>query len=251
MRRLTSRSSIQWWIAVSVMALVATIDPSAAPRRPRARVDKAVEAAITRGGQEKVRLIVRTDPSQRKILKELLGKRSGHRVRHESARMSMLAMEVPADQVDDITRLPGMESASIDAPLTATAVAATPAQPVTSALLKATLGVHAADGFTGAGVGIAIVDSGIAPSAEQFTQLLAQGDAQAGAVDLLIRTGGEKRLSDFLLWECAYAELWFSDLMWPDFGRDELAQALADFRRRERRFGGLGPAPIAQQSAAD
>jgi undecaprenyl diphosphate synthase len=56
-------------------------------------------------------------------------------------------------------------------------------------------------------------------------------------VDLLIRTGGEKRLSDYLLWECAYAELLFTDRMWPDFGGDELEAALAEFSRRERRFG--------------
>jgi undecaprenyl diphosphate synthase len=58
-------------------------------------------------------------------------------------------------------------------------------------------------------------------------------------VDLLIRTGGEQRLSDFLLWECAYAELYFSDTMWPDFGAAELARAVAAFRARERRFGSL------------
>jgi undecaprenyl diphosphate synthase len=58
-------------------------------------------------------------------------------------------------------------------------------------------------------------------------------------VDLLIRTGGEQRLSDFLLWECAYAELWFTDRMWPDFTADELAAAIEDFRARDRRFGGL------------
>ncbi|HEV8304848.1 MAG TPA: polyprenyl diphosphate synthase [Gemmatimonadales bacterium] len=58
-------------------------------------------------------------------------------------------------------------------------------------------------------------------------------------VDLLIRTGGEQRLSDFLLWECAYAELWFTDRMWPDFGAADLAAAVADFQARERRFGGL------------
>ncbi len=58
-------------------------------------------------------------------------------------------------------------------------------------------------------------------------------------VDLLIRTGGEQRLSDFLLWECAYAELWFSDSMWPDFGPPQLAAARSDFTARERRFGGL------------
>ena len=58
-------------------------------------------------------------------------------------------------------------------------------------------------------------------------------------VDLLIRTGGEQRLSDFLLWEAAYAELYFSDTMWPDFGAAELARALGDFHTRQRRFGGL------------
>jgi undecaprenyl diphosphate synthase len=56
-------------------------------------------------------------------------------------------------------------------------------------------------------------------------------------VDLLIRTGGEQRLSDFLLWECAYAELYFTDQLWPDFGTAELQAALADFARRQRRFG--------------
>jgi undecaprenyl diphosphate synthase len=58
-------------------------------------------------------------------------------------------------------------------------------------------------------------------------------------VDLLIRTGGEKRLSDFLLWEAAYAELHFTDRMWPDFGPPDLAEAVTEFGRRERRFGGL------------
>ncbi|MDX1383766.1 MAG: polyprenyl diphosphate synthase, partial [Thermoanaerobaculia bacterium] len=58
-------------------------------------------------------------------------------------------------------------------------------------------------------------------------------------LDLLIRTGGEKRLSDFLLWESAYAELHFSDRLWPDFRPGDLALAVHDFRSRERRFGGL------------
>ena len=60
-----------------------------------------------------------------------------------------------------------------------------------------------------------------------------------GDVDLLIRSGGEKRLSDFLLWESAYAELCFVDTLWPDFGADDLRAAIADFSGRERRFGGL------------
>jgi undecaprenyl diphosphate synthase len=58
-------------------------------------------------------------------------------------------------------------------------------------------------------------------------------------VDLVIRTGGERRLSDFLLWESAYAELVFLDLMWPDFTASHLDAALAEFRARDRRFGGL------------
>ncbi len=61
-------------------------------------------------------------------------------------------------------------------------------------------------------------------------------------VDLLIRTSGEQRLSDFLLWECAYAELHFTPRLWPDFGGEDLAAAVADFRRRERRFGAVDPA---------
>jgi undecaprenyl diphosphate synthase len=60
-------------------------------------------------------------------------------------------------------------------------------------------------------------------------------------VDLLIRTGGERRLSDFLLWECAYAELVFSPRMWPDFGAADLAAAVREFRNRDRRFGAVPP----------
>ena len=55
--------------------------------------------------------------------------------------------------------------------------------------------------------------------------------------DLLIRTSGEQRLSNFLLWECAYAELYFTDVMWPDFGREHLLAAVEAFSRRQRRFG--------------
>ncbi len=61
--------------------------------------------------------------------------------------------------------------------------------------------------------------------------------AQLPPLDLFIRTGGEKRLSNFLLWQAAYAELYFTDTLWPDFGADELEKALVDFGMRERRFG--------------
>jgi undecaprenyl diphosphate synthase len=74
------------------------------------------------------------------------------------------------------------------------------------------------------------------PSPEQLARALT---AESGDLDLLIRTGGEQRLSDFLLWESAYAELYFADTMWPDFGAAELEAALANFRSRERRFGGV------------
>jgi len=78
------------------------------------------------------------------------------------------------------------------------------------------------------------------PSRESFDRILAGPDADRGNdVDLLIRTGGEKRLSDFLLWELAYAELCFVDTLWPDFDAEGLRAAIADFWRRDRRFGGL------------
>ena len=76
--------------------------------------------------------------------------------------------------------------------------------------------------------------------AQRFQDLLAEVDhslTQSGPVDLLIRTGGEQRLSDFLLWDCAYAELYFTDRLWPDFGEADLNAALDDFAGRQRRFG--------------
>ena len=88
---------------------------------------------------------------------------------------------------------------------------------------------------------------------QDFHHLLQEVDhscPQASEVDLLIRTGGEKRLSDFLLWECAYAELYFTERMWPDFGGPDLAAAIDAFRRRERRFGGLPDAPAAPPAPA-
>jgi undecaprenyl diphosphate synthase len=77
------------------------------------------------------------------------------------------------------------------------------------------------------------------PSLDRFGELVAPG---AETVDLLIRTGGEKRLSDFLLWESAYAELFFTDKMWPEFGPQDLEAAVTEFRGRERRYGRVGVA---------
>jgi undecaprenyl diphosphate synthase len=83
------------------------------------------------------------------------------------------------------------------------------------------------------------------PSADLLGSMLAQAlTAESGAVDLLIRTGGEKRLSDFLLWESAYAELLFTDRMWPDFDAADLDASLAEFNRRERRFGAVPASPV-------
>ncbi|MGD0014156.1 MAG: di-trans,poly-cis-decaprenylcistransferase, partial [Bryobacteraceae bacterium] len=80
------------------------------------------------------------------------------------------------------------------------------------------------------------------PTREQFARLLAEANHAPGPapdVDLLIRTGGEQRLSDFVLWESAYAELHFTPRMWPDFGAADLETALRAFHSRERRFGAL------------
>ncbi|MEP7353666.1 MAG: undecaprenyl diphosphate synthase family protein, partial [Acidobacteriota bacterium] len=68
-------------------------------------------------------------------------------------------------------------------------------------------------------------------------------------VDLLIRTSGEQRLSDFLLWECAYAEMVFTSRMWPAFTSDDLASAVDTFHRRDRRFGAVTVAEPARRSA--
>jgi undecaprenyl diphosphate synthase len=79
-------------------------------------------------------------------------------------------------------------------------------------------------------------------TAAAFEQLLAEAEGGAtpvAPVDLLIRSGGEQRLSDFLLWESAYAELVFTLAMWPDFTADHLDAAVCEFRGRDRRFGGL------------
>lgn len=89
-------------------------------------------------------------------------------------------------------------------------------------------------------------NAGRAMSRETFATMMNES-IHAGPVrdvDLLIRTGGEQRLSDFLLWECAYAELYFTDRMWPEFSTADLEAAVREFRGRERRFGGVGE-PVA------
>jgi undecaprenyl diphosphate synthase len=95
----------------------------------------------------------------------------------------------------------------------------------------------------------------IVDAARDFAEAVERGEARAAdldeyalegrlstagvpAPDLIIRTSGEKRLSNFLLWECAYAELVFQDVLWPDYGPEHLQAAVAEFNQRERRYGG-------------
>ncbi len=86
------------------------------------------------------------------------------------------------------------------------------------------------------------IAQGTTPTREAFERSLQEAiHAPSGTrdVDLLIRTGGEQRLSDFLLWESAYAELYFTDVPWPDFGEADLASAVQSFAARDRRYGGI------------
>ncbi|MCG8467723.1 MAG: polyprenyl diphosphate synthase [Gemmatimonadetes bacterium] len=92
------------------------------------------------------------------------------------------------------------------------------------------------------------VAEGIPPAWEAFERSIYEvSHAPPGPrdVDLLIRTGGERRLSDFLLWESAYAELFFTEILWPDFGEAELAAAVEEYGRRDRRYGGISRTPRA------
>jgi undecaprenyl diphosphate synthase len=75
---------------------------------------------------------------------------------------------------------------------------------------------------------------------DEATFEAALSTAEASAPDLIIRTSGEQRLSNFLLWEAAYAELVFQDVLWPDYGPKHLAEAVETYRKRERRYGGAG-----------
>jgi undecaprenyl diphosphate synthase len=117
--------------------------------------------------------------------------------------------------------------------------------------LRVAIDYSSRDAITRAAAGVTTALSiGTTHSVELVGRMLTQAlTAESGEVDLLIRTGGEKRLSDFLLWESAYAELVFTDRMWPEFDAAELDAALCEFRSRERRFGGV-PAAVAHPAAS-
>jgi undecaprenyl diphosphate synthase len=115
--------------------------------------------------------------------------------------------------------------------------------------LRVAVDYSSRDAIARAAAGAAsVLSNGTQPSPELLGEMVMHAlTAKSGEVDLLIRTGGEKRLSDFLLWESAYAELVFTDRMWPDFNEADLDAALEEFRHRERRFGSVpaSTAPIA------
>ena len=107
----------------------------------------------------------------------------------------------------------------------------------------------------------------IVQSARQLAQEVKAGDIEAESIseetlsnklatkkfpdpDLFIRTGGEKRISNFLIWQMAYTELYFTDVLWPDFNADELQKAIQDFSSRQRRFGKTGDQVIAESAEA-
>ncbi len=78
--------------------------------------------------------------------------------------------------------------------------------------------------------------------ADELTEEMFESYLYSAAIpapELLIRPGGEQRLSNFLLWQCAYAEFYFTDVLWPDFSREELHRAIAAYQRRDRRFGAV------------
>ena len=105
-------------------------------------------------------------------------------------------------------------------------------------LLRIAIDYSARDAILAAAARLA---PGEEPDRERFAALMAAElhSPPVPDVDLLVRTGGEQRLSDFLLWECAYAELYFDGCLWPDFSPARLQAAVQEFRSRERRFGGL------------
>ena len=106
--------------------------------------------------------------------------------------------------------------------------------------LRIAIDYSARDAILNAAVKLATISE---RTREKFSELVT-GEAGLRDVDLIIRTSGEQRLSDFLLWEGAYAELHFTKRMWPEFDASDLAEALASFHGRERRFGGLQSLPL-------
>jgi undecaprenyl diphosphate synthase len=105
-------------------------------------------------------------------------------------------------------------------------------------LLRIAIDYSAKDSIIEAG---RLLEPGEDADRDRFAELLARvmHSLPSPDVDLLIRTGGEQRLSDFLLWECSYAELLFDECMWPDYSPARLEQAVLEFRSRDRRFGGV------------
>lgn len=92
----------------------------------------------------------------------------------------------------------------------------------------------------------ALVDAALAGGERTVSEAALAAHLYTAALpepDLLIRTSGEMRISNFLLWQIAYAEIWVTPVLWPDFRAEHLIEAIADFQRRERRFGGLAPVP--------
>ena len=109
--------------------------------------------------------------------------------------------------------------------------------------LRVAIDYSSRDAITHAACVAAARMRGQVPSPDCFYSVFMRAlTSDCGEVDLLIRTGGEKRLSDFLLWESAYAELLFTERMWPDFDEADFDAALEEFQRRERRFGAVHPA---------
>ena len=106
--------------------------------------------------------------------------------------------------------------------------------------LRLAIDYSARDAIVGAAARLAAGETGRAAFARRLAE--ACGAPEMPDVDLVGRTGGERRLSDFLLWECAYAELYFTARAWPDFDREDLAAAVADFYGRTRRFGAIADA---------
>jgi undecaprenyl diphosphate synthase len=111
--------------------------------------------------------------------------------------------------------------------------------------LRVAIDYSSRDSIARAAAGVkTALSTGTAHSVKLVGRMLQEAlTAESGEVDLLIRTGGEKRLSDFLLWESAYAELIFTDRMWPEFAAADLDAALREFRSRERRFGAIPSNP--------